>query len=72
MAQEFTDIAWPGWDVVRKLGEGSFGGVYEIHRTLPDGTVERAALKKLTVPKDPGEIAELYDQSYDSASITAS
>ena len=71
MAQEFTDIALPGWEVVRKLGEGSFGGVYEIQRTLPDGTVERAALKKLTVPKDPGEIEELYARSYDNASITA-
>ena len=71
MVIETTSVTLPGWEVVRKLGEGSFGGVYEIHRTLPDGTVERAALKKLTVPKDPGEIAELYDQSYDSASITA-
>ena len=71
MAQSFTDIILPGWEVVRKLGEGSFGGVYEIQRTLPDGTVERAALKKLTVPKDPGEIEELYDRSYDSATITA-
>ena len=71
MAQEFADIMWPGWEVVRKLGEGSFGGVHEIRRTLPDGTVERAALKKLTVPKDPGEIEELYARSYDSASITA-
>ena len=71
MAQRLEDIVWPGWEVFDKLGEGSFGGVYEIRRILPDGTVERAALKKLTVPKDPGEIAELCDQSYDSASITA-
>ena len=70
MAQRITDIIWPGWEVVRKLGEGSFGGVYEIQRTLPDGTVERAALKKLTVPKDPGKIEELYARSHDSASIT--
>ena len=71
MVIETTSVTLPGWEVVRKLGEGSFGGVYEIHRTLPDGTVEHAALKKLTVPKDPGEIEELYARSYDSASITA-
>lgn len=71
MAQKFDNISFPGWEVVRKLGEGSFGGVYEIQRTLPDGTVERAALKKLTVPKDQTEITELYAQSYDSESITA-
>ena len=68
---ETASVLWPGWEVVRKLGEGSFGGVYEIQRTLPDGTVERAALKKLTVPNDPEEISELYARSYDSASITA-
>ena len=67
MVIETTSITLPGWEVVRKLGEGSFGGVYEIHRTLPDGTVEHTALKKLTVPKDPGEITELYAQSYDNA-----
>ena len=71
MVIETTSVTLPGWEVVRKLGEGSFGGVYEIQRTLPDGTVERAALKKLTVPKDPGEIEELYARSYDNASITA-
>ena len=71
MGRENILLGYPGWEVVRKLGEGSFGGVYEIQRTLPDGTVERAALKKLTVPKDPGEIEELYARSYDNASITA-
>ena len=71
MVVEATSVTLPGWEVVRKLGEGSFGGVYEIRRTLPDGTIERAALKKLTVPKDQTEITELYAQSYDSESITA-
>ena len=71
MMVETASVSWPGWEVVRKLGEGSFGGVYEIQRTLPDGTVERAALKKLTVPKNPEEISELYARSYNSASITA-
>ena len=68
MAQ-FEDVNFPGWEVVRKLGEGSFGGVYEIHRTLPGGRVEKCALKKLTVPKDNGEIRELYSQSFSTDSI---
>ena len=71
MASQFTDVVWPGWEVVRKIGEGSFGGVYEIHRTLPDGRVEKAALKKLTVPKDNSEIRELYSQSFSKKNITA-
>lgn len=71
MVQEAERVTYPGWTIVRLLGEGSFGGVYEIERILPDGTVERAALKKLTIPQDPMEIKELYTQNYDSASITA-
>ena len=67
----YENINFPGWDVVRKIGEGSFGGVYEIHRTLPDGRVEKAALKKLTVPKDNSEIRELYSQSFSKENITA-
>ena len=58
MASRFTDVVWPGWEVVRKLGVGSFGGVYEIQRTLPDGQVEKGALKKLTLPRNPDEIEE--------------
>ena len=46
MVQEAERVTYPGWTVVKLLGEGSFGGVYEIERILPDGTVERAALKK--------------------------
>ena len=71
MAQQFPDVRFPGWEVIRKLGEGSFGGVYEIYRTLPDGRVEKAALKKLTVPKDNSEIRELYSQSFSKENITA-
>ncbi|MEI3094369.1 MAG: protein kinase [Oscillospiraceae bacterium] len=71
MAQQFPDVRFPGWEIIRKLGEGSFGGVYEIHRTLPDGRVEKAALKKLTVPKDNSEIRELYSQSFSKENITA-
>ena len=67
----YENIHFPGWEVVRKIGEGSFGGVYEIHRTLPDGRVEKAALKKLTVPKDNIEIRELYSQSFSRETITA-
>ena len=70
MAQ-FEGVDFPGWEVVRKIGEGSFGGVYEIHRTLPGGRVEKCALKKLAVPKDASEIQDLYSQSFSRESITA-
>ena len=64
MKNQFEDIQFPGWEIVRKLGEGSFGGVYEIQRTLPDGRVERGALKKLSVPRDREEIEEMLSNSF--------
>ena len=71
MNQEYPDVRFPGWEVVRKLGQGSFGGVYEIQRTLPDGRVERGALKKLSVPRDREEIEEMLSNSFSTESITA-
>ena len=62
---------FPGWKIVQKLGEGSFGGVYEISRLLPDGREERGALKKLTVPRDREEIEVLRAQAFSTESIKA-
>lgn len=62
---------FPGWRTVRKLGEGSFGGVYELSRQLPDGKEERAALKKLTVPHDKEEIEILQAQGFSAERIKA-
>lgn len=64
-----TTVAWPGWDVVRKIGSGSFGAVYEIERKVLDKT-EKAALKVITIPQDAGDIDELYSDGYDDESIT--
>lgn len=71
MVIETTSVTLPGWKVVRKLGKGSFGSVYEIQRTLPGSYVEKAALKKLVIPRDPEEIEELRSQSFSEESISA-
>lgn len=62
---------FPDWRIVQKLGEGSFGGVYELSRQLPDGKEERAALKKLTVPRDKEEIEILQAQGFSTERIKA-
>ena len=62
---------YPGWETVRKIGSGSFGAVYEIARTLPNGKTEKAALKVITIPQNEGDVEELYSSGYDDASITA-
>lgn len=63
------NISWPGWEVVRVLGRGGFGTVYEIQREI-FGKTERAALKVLSIPENDDEIQQLRQQNYDDASIT--
>lgn len=60
--------AWPDWNVVKKLGEGSYGAVYEIERERY-GLRERAALKVITLPRESGELNELYSEGYTDESI---
>ncbi len=61
---------WPGWETVRLIGRGSFGTVYEIERKLFD-EVEKSALKVISVPQNESDIEEMYNDGYDSESITS-
>lgn len=63
-------LIWPGWKVLRQLGRGSFGAVYEIERDNY-GHKEKAALKIITVPQRTSEIEDLLNDGYDKRSITA-
>ena len=62
---------WPGWTVVKYLGEGGYGRVYEIEREL-SGIKEQAALKVVSRPADDAEIEACYENGYDQASMKAS
>lgn len=62
-------VSWPGWEVVRQIGTGSFGAVYEIQRNM-FGTRESAALKVISLPRTQSDLDELYSEGYDRDSIT--
>ena len=47
------------WEVKKTLGSGSFGTVYEVENTDPLRVGERAAIKKIVIPKDESEIEAL-------------
>ena len=66
---DMSKVSWPGWEIVRKIGSGSFGSVYEIQRDV-FGDVERAALKVITIPQSRSDIEELLNEGYDEASVT--
>lgn len=69
MAGKQYDVSWPGWNVTGVLGHGSYGKVYAIERDV-FGHTEKAALKVISIPQNDGEIEELYNDGYDSESIT--
>jgi len=69
MAEKEYNVSWPGWNVAGIIGYGSYGRVYEIERNV-FGHTEKAALKVISIPQNSGEIDELYNDGYDSESIT--
>ncbi len=68
--QSIDQIQWPGWNVVRLIGRGSFGAVYEIQRDV-FGETEKAALKVITIPENGADIDDLRIEGYDDESITS-
>lgn len=61
---------WPGWNIVRSVGSGGFGKVYEIRKTDSSGSY-RSALKVISIPRSEDEYREYADNGYDEKSITA-
>jgi serine/threonine protein kinase len=61
---------WKGWNIVKLLGEGSFGKVYEIERKNY-GIEERSALKVITIPQSSAEVRSLKNEGMDDESVTS-
>lgn len=62
-------LAMPGWKIVRELGEGSYGKVFEVHKENFDVTT-KAALKVIRIPKSVSEIREALSEGMDEKSVT--
>ena len=65
------DIAVPfnGWKIIREIGRGSFGRVYEIERDF-FGDKMRSAMKVISIPTDQSTLDYLYGSGFDDASIS--
>jgi serine/threonine protein kinase len=64
------DIVLGNWTLTGLLGEGSFGRVFEAERE-DFGTIYRAAVKIITLPKSEAEIKAVRAEGMDDASVTA-
>ena len=68
MTEDLGKISWPGWEIVRLIGRGSFGAVYEIERNIL-GYLEKAALKVISIPQNTTDLEDMYGDGYDDESI---
>ena len=48
-------LPWSGWKIVKYLGGGAYGKVYEIERNI-SGIQEKAALKIISRPTESSEV----------------
>ncbi len=65
-------IPWHGWEIVREIGKGTFGTVYEIERQLFN-TTEKAAMKVISIPRDENELdMMLLASGYDDNAVEQS
>lgn len=60
---------WTDWKVVRQLGEGAFGKVYEVVRDRY-GIEERSAMKVISIPSTPSEAGSLKSEGMTDNDIT--
>lgn len=64
-------LPWPDWKIVRYIGGGGYGQVYEIERNIA-GILEKAAVKVVARPKDESELEDYYDNGYDRETAVTS
>lgn len=67
---EIGEVVLNDWRLVRLLGEGSYGKVYEANRE-DYGAVYKSAIKIITIPKSQREIATARSMGLDGESMTA-
>ena len=67
--EERVRIPWEDWNLVKLLGKGGFGEVWEIER-VKHGITEKAAMKVISIPQGDDEIECLQIEGYTEESIT--
>ena len=64
------DVVLDNWTLVRLLGEGAFGRVWEAHRE-DFGTTYTAAIKIMTIPSSQSEVESIRAEGLDDESVKA-
>ena len=67
MDRELPISPWPEWEIVEKVGEGSFGAVYKAERT-EQGHSFYSAIKIITIPGTREELNSVRQETGDDGS----
>jgi serine/threonine protein kinase len=65
------DTVLGNWTLVRLIGKGSYGRVFESERKDFDGSINKAAIKIITIPKSEQEVVEIRSEGRSVESVTA-
>ena len=68
MEKQLPVSVWPEWEIVEKIGEGSFGKVYKARRT-EQGKTFYSAIKVITIPSTQGELSSVRSETPDEKSV---
>ena len=68
MEKQLPVSMWPEWEIVEKIGEGSFGKVYKARRT-EQGKTFYSAIKVITIPSTQGELSSVRSETPDEKSV---
>ena len=70
MAYEIGSTVFGSWEIVREIGYGAYGHVYEIRKT-EFGVTATSALKLIRIPTSEKEVKEALSDGMDPESVSA-
>ncbi len=69
MDQRMPKCAWPEWELQNKIGQGSYGAVYEAERKGGFGVESHAAIKIVSIPPDESMLTAFCAEGLDEVAI---
>lgn len=59
---------WAEWEIIEKIGEGSFGKVYKA-QCVTDGKASYSAIKMISIPSNENELESIRSENPDDRSV---
>lgn len=59
---------WPEWEIIEKIGEGSFGKVYKA-QSIQNGVPVFSAIKMISIPSNENELESVRAENRDDSSV---